>query len=68
MHDLANFRANLDAIAARLADRGFPLDVEDFRQLDARRRAALTEAEQLKARRNAESMEIGKRKKAGEDT
>jgi seryl-tRNA synthetase len=68
MHDLATFRANLDAIAARLADRGFALDVEDFRQLDARRRAALTEAEQLKAQRNAESMEIGKLKKAGQDT
>lgn len=68
MHDLATFRANLDAIAARLADRGFSLDVEDFRQLDTRRRAALTEAEQLKAQRNAESMEIGKLKKAGQDT
>ena len=68
MHDLATFRANLDAIAARLADRGFTLDVEDFRQLDARRRAALTEAEQLKAQRNFESQEIGKLKKAGQDT
>jgi seryl-tRNA synthetase len=68
MHDLATFRANLDAIAARLADRGFTLDVEDFRQLDSRRRAALTESEQLKARRNAESQEIGKLKKAGQDT
>ncbi len=68
MHDLATFRANLDAIAARLADRGFTLDVEDFRQLDARRRAALTEAEQLKAQRNSESQEIGKLKKAGQDT
>lgn len=68
MHDLATFRANLDAIAARLADRGFQLDVEEFRQMDARRRAALTESEQLKAQRNAESMEIGKLKKAGQDT
>jgi seryl-tRNA synthetase len=68
MHDLASFRANLDAVAARLAERGFQLDVEEFRQLDARRRAALTEAEQLKARRNSESMEIGKLKKAGQDT
>ncbi len=68
MHDLGYFRANLDAIAARLASRGFTLDVEEFRSLDARRRAAVTEAEELRARRNAESQEIGRRKKAGEDT
>jgi seryl-tRNA synthetase len=68
MHDLGTFRANLESVAERLAQRGFALDVEQFREIDARRRAALTEAEQLKARRNAESMEIGKLKKAGEDT
>lgn len=39
-----------------------------FRSLDQKRRAALTEAETLKARRNADSQEIGRRKKAGEDT
>ena len=68
MLDLSFVRSNLDAVAARLGDRGFVLDVEAFRALDAERRAALTEAETLQARRNAESAEIGKRKKAGEDT
>lgn len=68
MHDIAYFRANLDQAAARLATRGFSLDAEAFRQIDQRRRAALTEAETLKARRNADSQEIGRRKKAGEDT
>ena len=68
MHDLAAFRLNLDAVGARLADRGFTLDVEAFRAIDARRRTALTEAEQLKAQRNAESQQIGKLKKAGQDT
>ena len=68
MYDLAYFRQNLDAIARRLADRGFTLDVEAYRKLDAERRAALTESEQLKAQRNAESQEIGKLKKAGQDT
>lgn len=68
MHDLSYFRANLDAVAARLADRGFTLDVEEFRAIDARRRAAVTEVEQLKAKRNAESQEIGRLKKAGGDT
>ena len=68
MYDLAYFRNNLEAIAARLADRGFTLDVEDFRKLDTERRSALTEAEQLKAQRNAQSQEVGKLKKAGQDT
>jgi seryl-tRNA synthetase len=68
MHDLAAFRNNLDAIAARLADRPFVLDVAAFRALDEERRAALTQSEQLKAQRNAETQEIGKLRKAGEDT
>jgi len=68
MHDLSTFRNNLDAIAARLADRGFKLDVESFRKLDSERRAAVTQSEQLKAKIKAESQEIGKLKRAGEDT
>ncbi|HLH43780.1 MAG TPA: serine--tRNA ligase [Bryobacteraceae bacterium] len=68
MYDLSFFRNNLDAIAKRLADRGFTVDAEAFRKLDAERRAALAESEALKARRNAETQEIGKLKKAGQDT
>jgi seryl-tRNA synthetase len=67
VYDLSFFRNNLDAIAKRLADRGFTLDVEAFRKLDAERRAAVTESERLKAQKNAESQEIGKLKKAGQD-
>jgi seryl-tRNA synthetase len=68
MHDLSYFRSNLETVAQRLADRGFTLDVEVFRTADSKRRAALTEIEALKAQRNAESQQIGKKKKAGEDT
>jgi len=68
VHDLGNFRANLDTIAARLKLRGFALDVEAFRALDGERRAAVTQAEQLKAQRNAESQEISKLRKQGVDT
>jgi seryl-tRNA synthetase len=68
MHDLQAFRANLDAIAGRLAARGFSLDIAQFRELDAQRRAAVTEAEQLKAQRNSASQEIAKLRKAGADT
>ena len=49
MHDLGAFRANLDAIAERLATRGFVLDAAGFAELDRQRRSSLTEVEQLKA-------------------
>jgi seryl-tRNA synthetase len=68
MYDLSFFRNNLDAIARRLAGRGFTLDVEAFRKLDAERRGAMTESERLRAQRNAESQEIGKLRKSGQDT
>ena len=68
MYDLPFFRTNLETIAGRLADRGYTLDVEAFRSLDADRRAAVTEAEQLKARRNSSSQEIAKLKREGVDT
>jgi seryl-tRNA synthetase len=68
MYDLSFFRNNLDAIAKRLADRGFALDVESFRKLDTERRAALTQAERLKAQQRAQSQDLGKLKKAGQDT
>jgi seryl-tRNA synthetase len=68
MYDLSFFRNNLDAIAKRLADRPFTLNVEEFRKLDTERRAALTESERLKAQRNAESQEIAKLRKSGADT
>ena len=68
MHDLQFFRSNLDVVAARLAARGFQLDLEQFRAMDRDRRAALTEAEGLKADRNAASQEIAKLRKEGQDT
>ena len=68
MHDLQLFRGLLDQTAERLASRGFELDKEAFRAIDARRREALTEVERLKADRNERSKDIGARKKAGEDT
>ena len=68
MHDLSHFRANFDKIAQRLATRGLVAGLEQFRELDRQRRAALTEVEQLKSRANAESVEIGKLKREGADT
>src|SRR5437868_4281369 len=68
MHDLAYFRHNFDKIAERLATRGGGVNLDSFRELDRKRRAAITEAEQLKAQKNARSPEIGKLKQQGVDT
>ncbi len=59
MYDFSFFRSNLDAVAERLAARGFTLDVEAFRAVDAGRRAAMTETESLQAQRKSESQQIG---------
>ena len=68
MHDLGFFRANFDKVAERLATRGATSGLEQFRELDQRRRAVITEAEEGKARRNAETAEIAMLRKAGTDT
>jgi seryl-tRNA synthetase len=68
MHDLAHFRSHFDQIAQRLATRSNPPNLDQFRELDSRRRAAISQTEQLKARKNAESAEIGRLKQQGADT
>ena len=70
MHDLSYFRANFDQIAQRLATRGAGAvaGLDTFRELDLKRRAAVTETEALKSRVNIDSVEIGKLKREGADT
>jgi seryl-tRNA synthetase len=68
MHDLSYFRSNFDRIAQRLATRGDVSSLDRFRELDHKRRAAISQSEQLKARRNAESAEIAKLRREGADT
>ena len=68
MHDLGTFRANFDAVAARLATRSNPPNLDGFRELDKRRRAAIVEAEELKALRNTETAAIGSLRNQGADT
>jgi len=68
MHDLSHFRSQFDAIAARLATRGKLASLDQFRDLDRERRAAISQSEQVKARRNAETGEIAKLRKEGADT
>jgi seryl-tRNA synthetase len=68
MYDLAYFRANFDRIAERLQTRANPPNLDGFRELDKRRRAAIAESEQLKASRNVETAEIGRLRREGVDT
>jgi seryl-tRNA synthetase len=68
MHDLAHFRANFERLAERLATRGNVANLDQFRELDRARRAAITQSEQLQARANASSAEIGKLRREGVDT
>jgi seryl-tRNA synthetase len=68
MHDLAFVRANLPLVEEKLRQRGVdPTLLADFAALDAGRRAAITEAETLKAQRNALSAEFGRLKREGKD-
>jgi seryl-tRNA synthetase len=68
MHDLTHFRNNFERIAERLATRSNAPNLDTFRELDRRRRAAITRTEQLQARVNERSSEIGKRRREGADT
>jgi len=62
------FRANLDTVAARLATRGTALPLDRFRDLDKRRRSAITETEQLRAEQNLVSREVARLRKEGSDS
>ncbi len=67
MLDLQLLRKDIDAVAARLADRGFSLDTDAFRALEAERKAVQTQTEELQAKRNALSRQIGMLKGKGQD-
>ncbi|MGD9611671.1 MAG: serine--tRNA ligase [Kiritimatiellia bacterium] len=68
MLDVKLIRENPELVRAGLKTRHSPVDVSAVLELDERRRAAITEADQLKASRNEVSKKIGELKKAGQDT
>ena len=68
MHDLSYFRNNFEQIAERLATRGGALNLDGFRELDRKRRAAIAQAEQLRARKNEEGKAVPRLKREGVDT
>ena len=69
MLDLSFVRENLPLVEEKLRQRGMDTAavLKDFREVDTRRRQAITEAETSKAQRNKASEEIAKLKKAGQD-
>ncbi|MCE4557775.1 serine--tRNA ligase [Roseateles cellulosilyticus] len=70
MLDITQLRKDLDAVVERLNARKTPqpfLDVERFKALEAERKAVQTRTEELQARRNSLSKQIGMAKGKGED-
>ena len=67
MLDMRFIRENLDFVTERLSTRGDQVNLAAFQKLDDQRRSLLLEVEEMKARRNAESAEIGKLRKQGHD-
>jgi len=67
MLDLSFVRGNLELVERKLAERGMPRKLDDFRDVDQNRRRLLTEVEALKSRRNKAGDEIGRLKKQGQD-
>jgi seryl-tRNA synthetase len=67
MLDPRVLRHDLDATAKKLARRGFVLDRNRYRALEAERKRLQVEVETLRQRRNDRSKEIGRAKSAGQD-
>jgi seryl-tRNA synthetase len=67
MHDLKFLRTHRELVEAGVALKGMTVDLARFYALEERRLAVLHETEQLKARRNAASEDIARRKKSGEN-
>lgn len=60
-------RTEPDAVAEKLARRGFKLDVDTLRSLEERRKVLQVKTENLQAERNSRSKSIGQAKARGED-
>jgi seryl-tRNA synthetase len=67
MHDLKWIRENPDAFDRGLARRGLEPRSAEILDLDGRRRAAQTAFQEMQARRNEASKQIGMLKKQGQD-
>jgi seryl-tRNA synthetase len=67
MIDIQLLRNDLDDVVARLKTRGYRLDAAAFVELEAERKHIQMRTQELQARRNSVSKEIGAAKSRGED-
>ncbi len=67
MLDIQLLRTQLDTVVAKLAKRKFVFDEAGFCQLESERKQLQTTTENLQAKRNAASKQIGMAKAKGED-
>lgn len=67
MLDIQQLRNDLDNVVARLAARKFVFPAEEFKALEAQRKTIQTNTENLQAKRNTASKQIGIAKSKGED-
>ncbi|MHB1246638.1 MAG: serine--tRNA ligase [Sulfuriferula sp.] len=67
MLDIQLLRNDLDGVTQRLAARGYTLDSVEFQRLEGERKQLQTRTQELQAKRNASSKQIGMAKAKGED-
>jgi seryl-tRNA synthetase len=67
MLDIQQLRNDLDSVVAKLASRGFVFDGAAFAALEQERKQVQTRTQELQAKRNATSKQIGIAKSKGED-
>jgi len=67
MLDIQHLRSDIDALAERLARRGFVLDKATFQNLESERKTLQTRTQDLQASRNSLSKQVGMLKGRGED-
>ena len=68
MIDINLLRNDIDAVAAKLAARGFALDKKEFQVLEEKRKAIQIRTEQLQAQRNALAKQVGQAKAKKDET
>lgn len=67
MLDTQALKNDLDGVTACLASRGFTFDVQRFNELEKKRKESQVHTQELQAKRNSTSKQIGQAKAKGED-
>jgi seryl-tRNA synthetase len=67
MLDVQLLRSDVQSVAKRLADRGYTFPLGEFEKLESARKAVQTETQELQAKRNQLSKQVGQLKAKGGD-